>query len=165
MYAWNRISIHKSLLFDITAKMLILPCTRSRAGLPNTASIPIFTVLRALQLMLVLLYCINAVADSVISLVASSISVISLSLNPLSITIFLSASVALTKKTTSSALALQWNTTLSPSITLKDSGDTNISYIVKRERENKAVKWISVMNYELVIIKKNLIIFTAEFCY
>ena len=128
-------------------KVLISPCIKSIAGSLATASTStIFTVMVALQMMLVLLYCDNAIAVSVLSLIVSSISVIVPSLNPLLITFNSAASVPLTKNSTSLALAWHWNTTISPLIILTDSGDTSISCIVKKGERKQSSKVHLVCN-------------------
>ena len=110
---------------------MLLPCTRSIAG--SLKIVPkSFFVLRALQVMLVLLYCVNAVAVSVLSLVVSLISLTPPSMKPLSIIVCSSARVLLTSQFNSSALTTQWKITVSPAITLTDSGGTSIS--LKREK-------------------------------
>ena len=120
--------------FIIITKILLLPCTWSIAGSLSTVPLEIrLTMMEALQMMVVLLYCVNAVAVSVLFFVVSLTSIIDISLNPLSTTICSAASVPLTKNITLSALAMHWNTTLSPFITLADSGDTSISVTCKRE--------------------------------
>ena len=106
---------------------MILPCTRSTAGSLNITPTP-FIVLRALQVMLVLVYCVNAVAVSVLSLVVSLISLTAPSMKPLSAIVCSSARVLLTSQSNSSALTTQWKITGSPAITLTDSGGTSISF-------------------------------------